>query len=147
MSQGQACMPFHSSPAQSQTTQSPLEKLKFNANIWKLRQNTKFKNAFSLWESHLNWNLQMLQCPTFSNRVLSTLKFHTNQSKDLVLHSKSKGFIYAMIHLRTNKFFVIATQKTCVLHLNSTGTVHILEIPTFIGFSQKENLEMLWYGL
>jgi hypothetical protein len=41
---------------------------------------------------------------------LSTLKLHTNQSKDL-LHAKSKGFIYAMIHLRTNKFFVIATQK------------------------------------
>jgi len=67
MSQGQACMPFHSSPAQSQTTQSPLEKLKFNANIWKLRQNKKFKNEFGLWESHINWNQQMLQCPTFSS--------------------------------------------------------------------------------
>ena len=72
MSQGQACMPFHSSPAQNQTTQSPLEKFKINSNNWKLRQNTKFKNEFGLWKSHINWNQQMLQCPTFSNRVLST---------------------------------------------------------------------------
>ena len=80
MSQGQACMPFHSSPAQNQTTQSPLEKFKINSNNWKLRQNTKFKNEFGLWKSHINWNQQMLHCPTFSNRVLSTLQFHTNKA-------------------------------------------------------------------
>ena len=110
MSQGQAYMPIHSSPAQNQTTQSHLEKFKVTWKNWKLHQHTKFKKEFGLWESHMNWNQQMLQCPTFSNRVLRTLKFHTKQSEHL-LHTSTKGCIDAMIHLRTNKFFVIATHK------------------------------------
>ena len=102
MSQGQACMPFHSSPAKNQTIQSHPEKNKFNS---------KFKNEFGLRKNHIDWNQQMLQCPTLSNRVLRTLKFHTNQSTDLLLHTNTKGFIYAMICLRTNMFFIIATRN------------------------------------
>jgi len=74
MSQGQAYMPIHSSPAQNQTTQSHLEKFKVTWKNWKLHQHTKFKKEFGLWESHMNWNQQMLQCPTFSNRSTENLK-------------------------------------------------------------------------
>ena len=74
----------------------------------------KQKAMQGFWETHLLWNYSMLNQTHYRKRVLQTLQTCTAQS-NIMLQQPSifqlTGMIYAMVHLPTNKLFVIATQK------------------------------------
>jgi len=66
------------------------------------------------WETHLQWNYSMLNQTHYRKRVLQTLQTSTTQSNKLLQQPsifQLTGMIYAMVHLPTNKMFVITTQK------------------------------------
>ena len=67
-----------------------------------------------LWETHLQWNYSMLNQTHYRKRVLQTLQTCTTQSNKILQQPsifKLTGMIYAMVHLPTNKMFVIMTHK------------------------------------
>ena len=68
----------------------------------------------SFWENHLSWNYNMLSQTIFKHRALQVLQKHTSQTKEILVQPtvfQTTGMIYAMVHLRTNRIYVIATKR------------------------------------
>ena len=68
----------------------------------------------SFWENHLSWNYKMLSQTIFKHRALQVLQKHTSQTKEILVQPtvfQTTGMIYAMVHLRTNRIYVIATKR------------------------------------
>ena len=63
----------------------------------------------SFWENHLSWNYYMLSQTIFNHRALQLLQKHTSQTKEIVVF-QTTGMIYAMVHLRINRIYVIVTK-------------------------------------
>jgi len=66
------------------------------------------------WETRLHWNYSMLNQTHYRKRVLQSLQTSTAQSNKMLQQPsifQLKGKMYAMVHLPTNKMFVITTQK------------------------------------
>ena len=56
----------------------------------------------------------MLSQTIFKHRALQLLQKHTSQKKDILVQPtvfQTTGMIYAMVHLRTNRIYVIATKR------------------------------------
>ena len=65
-------------------------------------------------KKHLLWNLSILHQSSHQKQVLQKLQNHTKHLTEqiqLPTILNSSGMIYALVHLPTNKIFVIATPK------------------------------------
>ena len=67
-----------------------------------------------IWKKHLLWNLKILHQSNHRKQVLQKLHNSTKHLTELIQLPtvlNSSGMIYALVHLPTNKIFVIATAK------------------------------------
>jgi len=67
-----------------------------------------------IWKKHLLWNLKLLRQSSHRKQILQKLQNNTKHLAEqiqLPTILNSSGMFYALVHLPTNKIFVIATPK------------------------------------